>query len=318
MGILISYVFGAASATFLIVFVLRRQAGGDGVVIDSLGEVRGLLDGVSRQQERLVTQATQWNQLLGHTGERGQWGELTLQNLVEAAGLRRHVDFDLQVHVSNGDGTARPDLVLHLPGGGSIPVDSKATWGAFQESLSVADPNGREGLLCKHARSVRSCVRDLASRDYASLFAHAPEAVVLFIPSEAVFAAAVAHDPELLDFAIRQRVVIATPTTLFGLLQVIAVGWHQVELSENAQRIQQLGAQLLKQLSGMAKQLAKASRGLDSAVRAHNEAVSCFEGKLVDTARRMGQLGVAGSAQLEAPSPAAVSVRQARDEELTD
>lgn len=312
MGLLISYILGATSAATLIIVVLRRHAGGDPGVADSLGELRGLLDGVSRQQDRLVTEATQWNQLLGHAGDRGRWGELTLQNLVEAAGLREHTDFDVQVHVSDGERTGRPDLVLHLPSGGCVPVDSKATWEAYRDSLDTEEPRAREELLDKHARNVRSCVQTLAQKAYWSQFARAPEMVVLFIPSEAVFAAAAARDPELLAYAIRQRVVITTPSTLFALLQVVAVGWHQAELSENADQIRELGAVLVKRLADVTQQLAKASRGLDSAVRAHNEVVGCFDGKLLDTARRMGDLGVAGGSDLEAPQPTAVSVRMPR------
>jgi DNA recombination protein RmuC len=312
VGLLISYIFGAASAAVLMLVVLRRQSDGDAGVAGSIGELRGLLDGVSRQQDRLVTEATQWNQLLGHAGDRGRWGELTLQNLVEAAGLREHVDFDVQVHVSDGEQAGRPDLVLRLPTGGCVPVDSKATWDAYRESLTTAQPDAREELLRRHARNVRACVQTLAQRAYWSQFARAPEMVVLFIPSEAAFAAAAAQDPELLAYAIRERVVITTPSTLFALLQVVAVGWHQAELSENADQIRKLGAQLVKRLAGVTEQLSKASRGLDSAVRAHNQVVGCFEGNLLDTARRMGDLGVAGGSDLEAPSPAAVSVRVPR------
>ncbi|HEY1834749.1 MAG TPA: DNA recombination protein RmuC [Solirubrobacteraceae bacterium] len=309
MGLLISYILGAASATVLIVVVLQRRSDGDPALADSLGELRGLLTGVSRQQEKLVSEATQWNQLLGHAGERGHWGELTLQNLVEAAGLREHVDFDVQVHVSDGEQEGRPDLVLRLPAGGSLPVDSKAIWSAYQDSLGVDDPSVREALLSKHARNVRSCVQTLAQKAYWSQFARAPEMVVLFMPSEAAFAAAAAHDPDLLAYAVQQRVAITTPSTLFALLQVVAVGWHQAELSTNAEEIRKLGSQLVKRLAGVTEQLAKASRGLDSAVRAHNEVIGCFEGTLLNTARRMGDLGVAGGSELASPQLAAVSVR---------
>lgn len=313
MGLLISFVFGATSAAALILLTLRRQSQGDPHVTDSLGELRGLLAGVSQQQDRLMSEATQWNRLLGHNGERGRWGEITLQNLVEAAGLRQHVDFDVQVQVSDGEQSSRPDLVLRLPSGGCVPVDSKATWDAYQESLNTEDQSTRDELIAKHARNVRSCVQALARKAYWSQFPLAPEVVVLFIPSEAVFAAAAAHDPDLLAYAIDQRVVVATPTTLFALLQVVAVGWQQADLSENAEQIRDLGGQLVKRLAGVTSQLSKASRGLDSAVRAHNEVVACFEGTMLTAARRMGDLGVnAAGSELEAPVPAAVSVRVPR------
>lgn len=308
MGLLISYILGAASAAILII-VLRRHESGDTVLADSLGQLRGLLEGVSRQQEHLVAEATQWNQLLGHASERGHWGELTLQNLVDAAGLREHVDYDVQVHVSDGEQSARPDLVLRLPTGGCVPIDSKASWSAYQESLNTDEPHLRGQLLAKHAQNIRSCVRTLAQKAYWSQFARAPEMVVLFIPSEAAFAAAAAHDPDLLTDAIQQRVVITTPSTLFALLQVVAVGWHQTELSDNAERIRELGAELVKRLGSVTAQLAKTSKHLDTAIRAHNEVVGCFDGKLLHTARRMGELGVAGGTELEAPQPATVSVR---------
>jgi DNA recombination protein RmuC len=317
MGILISFILGAASAAFLILIVLNRQTGGDLHVADSIGELRGVLSGVSRQQEQLLNEASQWNQLLGHNGDRGRWGEITLQNLVEAAGLREHIDFDVQLHTSDGEQSARPDLVLNLPAGRCVPIDSKATWDAYRDSLDADDPQVRNELIARHARNVRSCVQSLARKSYWAQFRNAPEMVVLFIPSEAAFAAAAAQDAELLTYAVDQRVVIATPTTLFALLQVVAVGWQQAELSRNAEQIRKLGTQLVKRLASVTTELSKASRGLDSAVRAHNEVVGSLEGKLLGTARRMGDLGVAGGSDLKAPDPAVVSVRIPQDDAST-
>lgn len=312
MALLISYILGAASSAILIVVVLRRHEGGDTVLADSIGQLRGLLEGVSHQQDHLVTEATQWNRLLSHSSERGHWGELTLQNLVDAAGLREHVDYDTQVQVSDGERAGRPDLILHLPTGGCVPIDSKASWSAYMESLNTDQPSTRQELQATHARNVRACVRALAQKEYWSQFPRAPEMVVLFIPSEAAFAAAAGHDPDLLAYAIEQRVVITTPSTLFALLQVVAAGWYQAELSDNAEQIRKLGAELVKRLESVTAQLAKTSKHLDTAVRAHNEVVSCFDGKLLSTARRMGELGVAGGTELEAPPQATVSVRAPR------
>jgi DNA recombination protein RmuC len=314
VALLISYILGAASSVILIVVVLRRHDGGDTVLADSIGQLRGLLEGVSNQQDHLVAEATQWNRLLGHPSERGHWGELTLQNLVDAAGLREHVDYDVQVYVSDGERSGRPDLILHLPTGGCIPIDSKASWSAYLESLNTDEPNARQELLGTHARNLRTCVRTLAQKAYWSQFTRAPEMVVLFIPSESAFAAAAGHDPDLLAYAIEQRVVITTPSTLFALLQVVAVGWYQAEPSDNAEKIRKLGADLVKRLATVTAQLAKTSKHLDTAVRAHNEVVGCFDGKLLETARRMGELGVAGGTELEAPQPATVSVRAPRED----
>lgn len=306
---LLWFLIGAATASALILFVLRRHAGGDPLVQEALGQFRGVLDGVSRQQEQLASQAGQWNQLLGRAGDRGRWGEMTLQRIVEEAGLREHLDFDLQAHTSDEDRSGRPDLVMRLPNGGCLPVDSKAVWDHFLSALKETDPEARREHLKRHARDVRSCVQSLGAKSYWSLFAQAPEVVVLFMPSEAAFAAAAEADPDLLDFAIRHRVVITTPATLFALLQVVAVGWQQAELSQNAEQIRQLGVQLVKRLATVVEQLAKSSRGLDSAVRAHNEVVASFDGKLLTTARRMGELGVPAGSDLKAPAMADLAIR---------
>jgi len=309
MELLIAYILGAVSAAALIFVVLRWRGAGDPAVHESLGGFRQLLEGVRVQQDQLAAQATQWNQLLGRSGDRGRWGEMTLQNLVETAGLREHIDFDTQVHAGDGDGVGRPDLVLRLPGGGRVPVDSKAVWDRYEEALDEQSSEQRQDLMRQHARDVRSCIQTLGAKAYWKLFPSAPEMVVLFMPSEAAFAAAVAIDSDLLRFALQRRVVVTTPSTLFALLQVVAVGWRQAELSRNAAEIRHLGAQLVKRLAAVGEQLSKASRGLDSAVRAHNDVTASFDGKLLNTARRMGELGVTGGTDLVPPTQAEVAVQ---------
>ncbi|MEZ5121910.1 MAG: DNA recombination protein RmuC [Solirubrobacterales bacterium] len=303
------FLVGAATSAALILFVIRRHVGGDGAVHRSLGEFGELLNGVRRQQEQLATQATQWNQLLGRASDRGRWGELTLQRIVESAGLQERLDFDVQVHASDDDRNGRPDLVLQLAGGGCLPIDSKAVWDHYQASLAESDPEARKAHVARHARDVRACVQTLGAKAYWKLLPRAPEVVVLFMPSEAAFAAAAEADPELLGYAIDRRVVITTPSTLYALLQVVAVGWQQAELAQNAEEIRTLGAQLIKRLSSVSDELSKASRGLNSAVRAHNEVVSAFDGKVLSTARRMGELGVGGASELTAPTSVEVTVR---------
>jgi len=305
------FIVGAACSAALILFVLRRHPGDGAGVQKSLGEVHGLLDNVRRQQDQIASQATQFTQLLGRSTNRGRWGELTLQRIVEAAGLREHLDFDVQVHAGDQDGIGRPDLVIRLPTGGCLPIDSKAVWDHYEAVLSATDPDTRATRIAQHARDVRDCVATLGTKRYWALFAQAPEVVVLFMPSEAAFAAAAEADPELLAYAIGRRVVITTPSTLFALLQGVAVGWQQAELSKNAEEIRKLGSQLTKRLAAVGEQLSKASRGLDSAVRAHNEVIAAFDGKLLNTARRMGELG-AGGLNISAPVSAEAAVRPGR------
>lgn len=301
------FLVGAVCSAALILFVLRRHPGDGAGVQRSLGEVHGLLDNVRRQQDQLASQATQFTQLLGRATNRGRWGELTLQRIIETAGLREHLDFDVQVHAGDQDGIGRPDLVIRLPTGGCLPIDSKAVWDHYEAILNATDPDTRATRIAQHARDVRNCVATLSTKRYWALFAQAPEVVVLFMPSEAAFAAAAEADPGLLGYAIDRRVVITTPSTLFALLQVVAVGWQQAELSKNAEEIRQLGAQLTRRLVDVGAQLSKASRGLDSAVRAHNQVIAAFDGKLLSTARRMGELG-AGGLNISAPTSAEVAV----------
>jgi DNA recombination protein RmuC len=228
MTLLIAFIVGAACATVLILIVRCRQPVASLPQLVELeravqqirvdqrgdsGELRSLVSGIVDQQEQLVRQTGRLAEALRRPGVRGQWGETTLRQVVEAAGLAEHFDFATQTHLA-GDGeqqAARPDLIVWLPGGGAVPADAKVPLDAFLDAAAAETPAARDAALDDHVRQIRSKVRELAAKAYWNRFDRAPEMVVMFIASEAAFAAAVQRDPRLIEDAARQKVVIATP-----------------------------------------------------------------------------------------------------------
>jgi DNA recombination protein RmuC len=269
------------------------------------GELRGLVSGIVDQQEQLVRQTGRLSEALRRPGVRGQWGETTLRQVVEAAGLAEHFDFETQEHLAS-DGeqpAARPDLIVWLPGGGAVPVDAKVPLDAFLDAAAADTPAARDAALEDHVRQVRSKVRELAAKAYWNRFDRAPEMVVMFIASEAAFAAAVQRDPRLIEDAGRQKVVIATPATMLALLQVVQLGWREHALSENAEQVRSLATELIARLGVFTGHLGKVGKALEQAAKAHNQAVGSLESRVLVTARKFDGLGIAG----EVPEPEPVA-----------
>lgn len=311
MSLLLAFVAGAACATLLIFIVRRSSAGPSLPQLDELrtsvqqirvdqsgesGELRGLVKGIVDQQEQLVRQTGRLSEALRRPGIRGRWGETTLRQVVESAGLAEHFDFDEQAHMpGDADQSAlRPDLVIHLPGGGCVPVDAKVPLDAYLDAVATELEDAREHALDEHVKQVRVKVRELAGKAYWRRFARAPEMVVMFIASEAAFAAAVQRDPRLLEDAARQKVVIATPATMLALLQVVQLGWREHALSANAEQVRELAGELVARLATFGGHLAKVGKALDQAAKAHNQAVGSLESRVMSTARKFGELGIAG------------------------
>ena len=311
MTLLLAFAAGAVCAALLILLT-RRSAGTASIPalaelqhavqqirVDQQGdsgELRGLVEGVVNQQEQLVRQTGLLSEALRRPGVRGQWGETTLRQVVEAAGLAEHFDFDTQTHLAgDGDGpAARPDLVVQLPGGGCVPVDAKVPLDAYLDAAAAETPAAREYSLDEHVKQVRTKVRELAAKAYWNRFERAPEMVVMFMASEAAFAAALQRDPLLLEDASRQRVVIATPATMLALLQVVQLGWREHALSANAEKVRQLATELIGRLGIFTGHLSKVGKALEQAARAHNQAVGSLESRLLVTASKFESLGIAG------------------------
>jgi DNA recombination protein RmuC len=235
---------------------------------------------------------------------RGRWGELQLRRVVELAGMQDHCDFGEQTTVATADGrTLRPDLTVKLPGDKVVVVDSKTPLEAYLDAMNATDEAERNLHLDRHARTIRDHVSDLAAKDYANQFTHAPDFVVLFIPGESFLSAACLRDPNLIEFAITKGVIPASPTTLITVLKAVAYGWQQERIAANAEQIRDLGQELYDRMATVADHLAKIRKGLETAVSSYNEAVGSIERRVLPTARKFRDLGVTQSEEIDLLDP---------------
>lgn len=240
---------------------------------------------------------------------RGRWGEIQLERVVEMAGMIDHVDFHKQVTAEGEDGRLRPDLTVHLPGGKTIVVDAKAPLDAYLSAVEATDEATAKEFMKNHARQVRVHVTKLSEKSYWSQFVSTPEFVVLFLPGENFFSAALELEPGLIEDAVRAHVIIATPTTLIGLLKAVAFGWRQEKIAESAQEIKNLGKVLYERLSTLADHFGKVGLNLDRAIGAYNDAVGSLETRVLPAARRFQELEVTTVDTIEEVKPVEKSTR---------
>jgi DNA recombination protein RmuC len=248
---------------------------------------------------------------------RGRWGEIQLKRVVELAGMLEHCDFHEQVSETTEEGRLRPDMVVHLPGGVNIVVDAKAPLAAYLDALDTPDDQIRLQKMKEHARQVQAHVASLSKKSYWEQFQSPVDFVILFLPGESFYDAAREQDPTLIEAAVEQRVMIATPMSLITLLRAIALGWRQERLARNAEEISTLGKTLYDRLSTLGDHLIKLGRSLDGAVEAYNKSIGTIERNVLAGARRFRDLGAAsGDQEIPEIAPLDVKARMLQKEEL--
>lgn len=285
----------------------RNQAYGALITqVRSLGE----------SQERLRAETTNLVTALRAPAVRGRWGELQLRRVVEMAGMLAHCDFVEQRTATVDERRLRPDLVVKLPGGKNVVVDAKVPLEAYLRALETPDEDERRAHLADHARQIRQHIQKLSLKSYWEQFQPSPEFVVLFIPGEAFYSAALEQDPALIEEAIGERVLVATPTTLIALLKAVAAGWQQETIAQSARIVSELGREVYTRLSTLGEHLIRLGRKLDGAVNDYNQTIGSLERRVLPAARRLAEHGAGGPDELPAADPVDRAVQKAQAPEL--
>jgi DNA recombination protein RmuC len=267
--------------------------------IQELGAVGQQLASLATAQVTLQSETAKLVNALRSPQVRGRWGEIALRKTAELAGMSSYCDFIEQESVSTEDGRLRPDMIVKLPAGREVVVDSKVSLIGFMESLEAKTDAEREAALLRHAAQINQHVAKLSAKEYWDQFPLAPEFVVLFIPNDSFLAAAAEKDPNLIESALSKNVVIATPTTFIALLKAIAFGWRQEMLAENAQKISILGQEISDRIATIVEHFNNVGKSLRKAVESYNDATASFESRLLSSARKFKELGSGGKKEIE-------------------
>lgn len=283
--------------------------------VDGFGQLTGLIQSLRDGQEQVRREAQRLgNSLTNAPKARGRWGERALQNVLEQCGLAEHTDFELEHSRETEDGRLRPDAVVNIPGQKKLVIDAKVSLNAYQAAYEADDEAVRKQHLDQHARAMRGHVQALGAKSYQSQFDEAPDYVVMFVPGEHFVAAALEHDPELWDFAFRNKVLLATPTNLVAIARTVAMVWQQDQLAREAIEIGKAGTELYDRLATASDHLKGVGAGLDRAVRKYNDFVGSFDRNVLTSGRRLRDKGIAiGKREIEEVPLVDVTPRHGED-----
>ena len=273
---------------------------------------------LSSTQQQLQKETANLVTALRKPQVRGRWGEMTLRRVVELAGMSEHCDFAEQVTSDSEEGKQRPDLIVRLPADREIVVDAKVSLEAYLDAVSADSDERRKDAMNRHASQVRTHMNALADKRYWAQFSRAPEFVVMFIPGESFFGAAVDMDASLIEDGLERGVVLATPTTLIALLRAVAYGWRQERIAKNAQEISDLGRQLYERMRTLAEHITEVGKGLEKANMAYNSAVGSMEARVLPAARRFKELGAASGDEVPLVQPIETTPRALTAPEFTE
>ncbi len=261
--------------------------------VETGAEISALLEAIGRSQTQLRAETTNLVRALRTPTVRGRWGEMQLRRVVEMAGMLEYCDFDEQSTTESEGVRIRPDLLVRLPGGRTVVVDAKVPLEAYLDAQDATDDHTREARLADHARQVRDHMTKLGAKAYWEQFQPSPEFVVMFLPGEAIFQAALQNDARLIDFGVGAQVFPSSPLTLIALLRAVAHGWRQERLTRNAEQVSRLGKDLYDRVRYLTDRMETLRGRLDATVRAFNDTVATYEGRVLVTARRFRDLGAA-------------------------
>lgn len=267
----------------------------------AFGSLSRHLELMANTQQQLQSETRNLVKAFSRPEIRGQWGELTLKRLAELAGMVEHCDFDQQASVDSDEGIQRPDMVVRMPGGREIIVDAKAPMDGYLGAVEASEDDERLQEIRRHARNVRDRVRELSAKRYWKQFPRSPDFVVLFIPGDQFLSAALEIDPQLLEDAMADRIVLATPSSLVALLRAVAYGWRQEALAENAEQIRVVGEDLYERLSTFADHLGRLGSSLNNSVVSYNKAVGSFDSRVLPGARKFKDMGIQEKKELPEP-----------------
>jgi DNA recombination protein RmuC len=266
---------------------------------EAYGSLTQHLHQMTETQIRLQQETRNLVSALRRPEIRGQWGEMTLRRLVELAGMSEHCDFTEQTSMNTGEGMLRPDMIVRMPNQGELAIDAKTPLDAYLNAVQSTDEQLKLAELQRHARQVRDRVKELASKAYWGQL-HSPDFVVLFIPGEQFLAAALEQDPQLLEYALSNKVILATPTSLIALLRAVAFGWRQQSVEKNAEQIQLLGEELYNRVQTFTEHMDKLGNALGSGIEHYNKAVGSLERSVLPGARKFAELGIETRKEIEA------------------